>query len=517
MFPRFSYTEPMTVAAAKPDVRWWAPGDLNAFFGLITDNMTQLVLCVGLLAGFGMPAEFVLTRMLPGTALGVLVGDLLYAWMGARLSKRLGRPVTAMPLGIDTPSLFAVCFMILGPLYATYAKTLPAEAAAERAWKAGMALMVLSGILKLALAPFGNTVRRALPRAALLGPLAGVAVCLIAFLPMMEIFEHPVAGLLALGIVLATLVAGWRAPFGIPGALLAVVAATAVHYALGAPVPVFAHPHLTLPMPTLGFLQGFRDALPLLPLALPFALLTVVGGIDCVESAAAAGDEFDTRSILGVEGLATLAAGLCGGVIQTTPYIGHPAYKRMGGRSGYALATALFIGFGGALGVLGFFVALLPKAALVPILCFVGLEITAQAFRASPPRHAPAVALAFLPCVAYLLPIAAPGFPHSHAVGMLGNPGFFVTGLLWSASVCWMMDREAWKAVLALLLCGGLTLFGVIHSPLPGGALYWPWAAAGILAAHPEVKAVAWGYAAAAAAVGGMALFGGTRRTEEES
>ncbi len=510
----------MTATALRPDTRWWAPGDVNAFFGLITDNMTQLVLCVGLLAGFGMPADFVLTRMVPGTALGVLVGDCLYAWMGARLSKRLGRPVTAMPLGIDTPSLFAVCFMILGPLFATYSKTMPAEAAADRAWKAGMALMVISGVLKLALAPFGNAVRRALPRAALLGPLAGVAVCLIAFLPMLEIFEHPVVGLLALAIVLATLVAGWRAPFGIPGALLAVAAGTAVHYAMGAPAPAFASPHLTLPVPTFGFLDGFRDALPLLPVALPFALLTVVGGIDCVESASAAGDEFDTRSVLGVEGLATLAAGLCGGVIQTTPYIGHPAYKRMGGRSGYALATALFIGLGGAFGVLGFFVALLPKAALVPILCFVGLEITAQAFRASPPRHAPAVALAFLPCVAYLLPIAAASFSPAvsvRALGMLGNPGFFVSGLLWAAVVCWLIDREAWKAVAGLLCCAGLTIFGVMHSPLAGGALYWPWS--GVLASHPEAKAVAWGYVAAALAVAMMAVcrFGGAHRTEEDA
>ena len=30
-------------------------------------------------------------------------------------------------------------------------------------------------------------------------------------------------------------------------------------------------------------------------------------------------------------------------MIQTTPYIGHPAYKAMGGRAAYTLATAIFI------------------------------------------------------------------------------------------------------------------------------------------------------------------------------
>ena len=45
-----------------------------------------------------------------------------------------------------------------------------------------------------------------------------------------------------------------------------------------------------------------------------------------------------------------MAAGFCGGVVQNTPYIGHPAYKAMGARAGYTLATGLVIGGGAALG-----------------------------------------------------------------------------------------------------------------------------------------------------------------------
>ena len=33
-----------------------------------------------------------------------------------------------------------------------------------------------------------------------------------------------------------------------------------------------------------------------------------------------------------------------------TPYIGHPAYKAMGGRAAYTLATAIFIGGAGVFG-----------------------------------------------------------------------------------------------------------------------------------------------------------------------
>ena len=43
------------------------------------------------------------------------------------------------------------------------------------------------------------------------------------------------------------------------------------------------------------------------------------------------------------DGLATVIGGLFGGVIQSTPYIGHPAYKAMGARAAYTMATALFV------------------------------------------------------------------------------------------------------------------------------------------------------------------------------
>ena len=129
----------------------------------------------------------------------------------------------------------------------------------------------------------------------------------------------------------------------------------------------------------------FVHAVAQLPVMLPFALATIVGGIDCTESAAAAGDEYDTRSILWTEGLASVLAGLFGGVIQTTPYIGQPAYKAMGGRAAYTLATAIFIGLAGGLGWFAHLFEWLPEAACFPILVFVGLEIGAS--RSAPRRR----------------------------------------------------------------------------------------------------------------------------------
>jgi AGZA family xanthine/uracil permease-like MFS transporter len=251
--------------------------------------------------------------------------------------------------------------------------------------------------------------------AALLGSIAGVAILLIAFLPSLRIFSDPLVGVVSLVVLLAALVGGVRMPWGLPGALAAVLAGSVIFWArwalggdvAGAPAPPAAVTlgglGLALPWPTLDWLGALDATLPYLPLAIPFALATVVGGIDNTESAIVAGDEYRTRDILLTEALATIAAGCCGGVVQNTPYIGHPAYKAMGARAGYTLATGLLIGVGAAVGVVAVLVRLLPEAAVAPILVFVGLQITAQAFVASPARHAAAVAVSFLPAVAALI------------------------------------------------------------------------------------------------------------------
>src|SRR5205814_1858058 len=174
--------------------------------------------------------------------------------------------------------------------------------------------------------------------------------------------------------------------------------------------PAAAGLALALPWPTLAWMTALDAALTYLSIALPFALLTIVGGIDNTESAIAAGDEYRTRDVLLVEALATVLTGFCGGVIQNTPYIGHPAYKAMGARAGYTLATALVIGVGGAVGAVSVLVSVLPEAAVAPILIFIGLEITAQAYIASPARHAAAVAVSFIPAIAALVLIEVNGF-----------------------------------------------------------------------------------------------------------
>jgi AGZA family xanthine/uracil permease-like MFS transporter len=448
--------------------------------------------------------------MVPGTALGVLVGDLAYTWLAVRLMRREGRDdVTAMPFGIDTPTLFAMVFGVLAPVHAI-------TGSAETAWKVGMATTVAIGIAKTALAFAGDWTRRVVPRAALLGSIAGVAILLIAFLPALKIVREPLVGLVALGLLLLALVGGVRMPFGIPGAFAAVAVGAAIFWlqvgiGLSERPPGLASAglRLALPWPTLAWTEALADVLPYLSLVLPFALVTTIGGIDNTESAAVAGDEYRTRDILLIEAMATILAGVAGGVVQNTPYIGHPAYKAMGARAAYTLATGLVIGVGAMLGVISILVDVVPEAAVAPILVFIGLEITAQAFLATPARHAPAVALALIPTIAALVLIQlgsilgslgiAPGALRGEAAAtvetlrLLGN-GFILTALLWGAATALIIDRRLLAAAATLGVASLASLSGVIHSPLESGGLFWPGSAA---SAWPGLLAGSYGLLAA--------------------
>jgi AGZA family xanthine/uracil permease-like MFS transporter len=360
-----------------------------------------------------------------------------------------------------------------------------------------MCSIVLSGVFKLLCALASGWIRRIAPRAGLLGSLTAIALVLISFLPLLDILHTPMVGIVSLVVVLTTLTAHVALPGRVPGALGGLLIGGAIYYALQGvgwlpptETPFSPELGLTLPVPSLAWMSVLGDSLRYLPVVIPFALGTVVGGIDCTESAAAAGDHFDTRRVIAVEGVATLIAGCCGGVIQTTPYIGHPAYKAMGGRAAYTLATALFIGGAGFFGYFGHLYAIIPRPAIFPVLIFVGLEITAQSFHATPKRHYPAVALACVPALAYLVMLfidpllgatsteladLPPPLPEQLQTLRVLSGGFIITSLLWASTLVAVLERQLARGAAILAVAAVCSAFGVIHSPLPGSPLVVPW------------------------------------------
>src|SRR5262249_3537812 len=139
-----------------------------------------------------------------------------------------------------------------------------------------------------------NRVRKLVPRAGLLGSLAAIALTLIAFLPLVNhIATLPLVGFLALTVILVNLVAHRPLPGRVPGALAALVLGVGLYHLLGAaglgpPGTVHAGAGDVLRetpvlLPVLDWGLVWQPALARLPLVLPFALATIVGGLDCTE------------------------------------------------------------------------------------------------------------------------------------------------------------------------------------------------------------------------------------------
>ncbi|MCE2487586.1 MAG: hypothetical protein J4F42_18900, partial [Desulfurellaceae bacterium] len=275
-------------------------GDIDGFFGLFIDNLIQLMLIAVLGAVVcGFPPELVTGRILPGAALSILFGNAFYAWQARQLMQATGRnDVTALPYGINTPSVFAYFFLIMGPIYQlTGDSTL--------AWQAGLFACFLSGVLETVGAFVGDWLRRYTPRAALLAALAGIAITFIAMGFIFQIFASPAIALLPMLIILVSYASRKTLPLGLPGGLVAVLTGVGLAWLLRAfgwsvfepPTDTYAFGvHLPQPVPAdLFALLSSGEGWRYLSVIVPMGLFNVIGSLQNLESAEAAGDRYETR------------------------------------------------------------------------------------------------------------------------------------------------------------------------------------------------------------------------------
>jgi AGZA family xanthine/uracil permease-like MFS transporter len=375
--------------------------DLDAFFGLAINNLVDLII----IATVGrtllqLPDSLILGRILPGAGLSLLVGNLYYSWQARQLAHAEGRDdVTAQPFGLNTPTVFLFLYLVMYPVYLRSHDP-------ELAWKVGVAACFLSGVIEAAGAFVGAALQRVTPRAALLATLAGAALAYIALLPTLDLFGRPVVGLVPLAIILLGYFARVRLPLNLPAGLVAVAVGSGLAWATGMMkadqiAPAAASFGLYLPYPSLGaVISGLPDVLPFLSAVAPLAVMNFMGTLQCVESAAAAGDRFKPFPTMIVNGVATMVGALLGSCFPTTVYIGHPAWKALGARQGYSILNGVVITLVCTTGLMGLVLAIVPRESAAAILLFVGLVITAQAFEVAEPRHFPAVAFGLVPHLA---------------------------------------------------------------------------------------------------------------------
>ncbi len=462
---------------------WWVPGDFNGYFGLFSNVLTNFLAAIGLLIVIQMPRDIVFKRIVPATALIIGLGGIILAYQAKRLSEKTNnKNVTAMPYGLSVPHYFAVSFGVIGVVYASTGDWM-------LAWATGIVWNLIQGIIMTIGAFAGLFISKYVPRPAMLGALAGLAVTFIAMNPAGEMFQKPYIGMVTFGIILV----GWlglkEMPFKIPAGAFAIIVGTILAWITGSMDPStvresLSNAGLALPYPTFELLRkGFGQLEPFLAAAIPLAIYDFLESLDNLESAAASGEHYNIPKAMLVPGLLTIFGSLLGSPFPTIIYIGHPGWKATGARVGYSWATGVSILLLGFTGLLGVVLSIVPLVALLPILVYIAMVIGAQAFAESEKRYFPAVILSFIPLIAGFSvlkinsALGAAGTSAAEAgYGVLQNSGIpllgwqrlgsadILVGMLLCTIVVFIIDKLYFKASIYALICAALSYIGLIHS-----------------------------------------------------
>jgi len=477
-------------------VKAFVPGDWEGFFSAFINHLVMFLILVALCQGvLGFSQELIYGRILPGVAISFLVGNLFYAWQALRLARREGRDdACALPYGINTPALIAYVFLVMLP--AKQIAIAQGAADPERiAWQAGLLACFASGIIELTTAFFARHLLRVTPRAAMLATLAGIGLGFLALGFVLQTYARPLVGLTTLFVVLMVYFGRVQFRGRMPGALVVLTLGTVLSWLSGI-APVGSNPAgslgLYLPVPALGATWRAITSgqlLPYISIIVPMGLLSAISSLQNLESAAAAGDSYEARPSLVVNGLGTMSAALFGSPFPTSIYIGHPALKAIGARAGYSTLNGVAVSLMCLTGAFALVAWAVPPDAGIAIIVWIGIIIAAQAFQATPHEHMPAVAVGMIPgLVAWSTLVVKTGWRsagYGAKEGMALSPalldaahannffidggfaleqGFIYSAMILAAMSVHILDRQFAKAAVWSLSAAALSALGLMHS-----------------------------------------------------
>ena len=468
----------------------WRKGDWAGYFGLLANNLTNLLTMIGLLLFVvGLPKDMVYGRIAPAFGLAVFAASVWYTFFAVRLTKASGRTdVTALPSGPSAPSIFTVTFLVLLPVYL---QTKDAEFALQIAlvWCFVEAMILVGGSF------LGEIIRQNIPRTVLLSCLAGLGLLLLAMNPMLQSFEAPTVAF----VVLILIFINWfgKSPMfvKVPTGFLLLAVGTALAWAFGLQDPAAVQASLGafgFNPPTLhvsSFLQGLPHALPYLASAIPLGLANYVFDLENIESAHAAGDPYNTRAVMLANGLSSTLGMLFGNPFPVTVYVGHTGWKAIGAGIGYTIATGTSMLLIALFGLGAFLVAVIPMVAVAPILIFIGIVTANQVVRETPKNEVPVIFVCLFPWIAnWALTLtnnalsAAGTTARTVGADVLAKKGVYYQGLsnlgngaplgsmIWGCITIFAILDKPIRGAIAAVTGAVLVLFGVIHSPTVGFA-----------------------------------------------
>ncbi len=467
--------------------KYFQKGDIDGFFGLFIDNLLQLMVIYELCIHFlHFPTDLVIQKILPGSAFSILLGNLYYSHQAKKLMERENRDdVTALPYGINTPSVFAFIFFVMAPVYFKSEST-------TLAWQAGLFACLLSGIMEIAGSFIGDFIRKNTPRAALLSPLAGIAITFICMGFVFRIFNNPVIALIPMFLIILTYASRITLPLKLPGGLVAMLVGIAIawisyvsgfsHYTPKNIETGFSFNPPSWSVGDLFSLLQDKEFWGYMAIIFPMGLFNIIGSLQNLESAEAAGDSFETRPSLLANGIGTVAAALFGSPFPTTIYIGHPGWKNMGARASYSAINGIVIALFCFGGCLTYILKFIPIEAVLGIIPWIGIIMMSQCFQDTPKRHYLAIALGLIPCLAawaFILidgSVSAAGstlFKMKEALAMrdihIGglislNQGFLITSMIYAAATVYIIDRKFKTASIWIFAAAVCSFLGIIHA-----------------------------------------------------
>ena len=485
----------------KLKVSWFTRGDIGGIAYIVPNNIVNYLIVIATLTGvLGWPNEIVFGRVIPGMSIGLMAGGFYYAYMGYKLAKKNGvSTMTALPSGVSTTAMFVILYGVVVPLH--YALGDP-----ELAWSAAIAACFIGGFVEFCGGFIGPYIKKSIPRAALLGTVAGIGFIWMATQGVFDIFGDPVLGLPIFIVAMVGLFGGYLFPKKIPPLVVAIVGGIIYSICLGKSTFDFSNVGFYFPNPvnTIQYLlSGFAIVVPYLSIIIPIEIYNFIETMDNVEGANAAGDMYSVREAQFADGVFTMLSALFGGIVPNTVWLGHAGLKKTGAGIGYSIISGLVMGLAGILGLFSFLSALVPPAICAITFLWCAVVMLCQAFRATERKHYAGVAIAMIPPVADYLFTQVTGsvglanlWTETLSSGLSGysaevtqmlidagvmwngvpavKAGSIIIGIILGAMTTFIIDHRLDKCAILMLIAAALSATGFIHFAALGFYLFSP-------------------------------------------
>lgn len=472
-------------------IPFFKKGDIGALTYIVTNNIINYLIIIATLSGvLEWPNEIVYGEVIPGLSIGLALSCLYYVFMAMRLAKKEGRnDVTALPSGISTPAMFVILYGVVMPLH--YALKDP-----MLTWSAAVAACFIGGAVEFSGGFIGPWMKNNIPRAALLGTVAGIGFIWMATQGLFDIYSDPIIGFPIFIVAIVGLFGGYLFPKKIPPLVVAVVGGVIYAFALGRTNIDFTGIGFYFPNPLNTFqnlANGFAIVAPYLTIIIPIEIYNFVETMDNVEAANAAGDNYSVREAQFADGICTMISACFGGIVPNTVWLGHAGLKKADAGIGYSIVSGLILGGAGVFGLFTFLSELVPPAICGITYLWCAVIMVAQAFRVCEGRYYAAITVSMIPPVADFLftqitsamglgnvwtEVTATGVNgySPEVTTMIKNAGIMwngipevkagaiIIGIIAGAMTAFVIDKRLDKAAFTMLAASVLTLFGFIHS-----------------------------------------------------